>query len=44
MTEREIEQIAQRVAELVLAELMYHANTFVFQLDLLLQKKICLLN
>tara|TARA_R100001163_G_scaffold36372_1_gene27895 strand:- start:250 stop:498 length:249 start_codon:yes stop_codon:yes gene_type:complete len=29
MTEREIEQLAQRVAELVLAELMYHADTFV---------------
>ena len=29
MTNREIEQLAQRVAELVLAELMYHADTFV---------------
>ena len=29
MTEKEIEQISQRVAELVLSELMYHADTFV---------------
>jgi len=29
MTEREIEKLAQRVAELVLSELMYHADTFV---------------
>ena len=29
MTEREIEQIAQRVAELVITEIMYHADTFV---------------
>ncbi len=29
MTEREIEQISQRVAELVITELMYHTDTFV---------------
>jgi protein-arginine kinase activator protein McsA len=29
MTKKEIEQISQRVAELVLSELMYHADTFV---------------
>ena len=29
MTNKEIEQIAQRVAELVITELMYHADTFV---------------
>ena len=28
MTEKEIEQIARRVAELVLTELLYHADTF----------------
>ena len=28
MTEKEIEQIARRVAELVLTELFYHADTF----------------
>ncbi len=29
MTEKEIEKLAQRVAELVLSELMYHTDTFV---------------
>jgi len=29
MTEKEIEQLAQRVAELVINELMYHVDTFV---------------
>ncbi len=28
MTEKEIEKIAQRVAELVITELLYHADTF----------------
>ena len=29
MTKKEIEQIAQRVAELVINELMYHVDTFI---------------
>tara|TARA_R100000655_G_scaffold105417_1_gene153591 strand:- start:278 stop:523 length:246 start_codon:yes stop_codon:yes gene_type:complete len=29
MTNREIEKISQRVAELVITELLYHADTFI---------------
>ena len=33
MTNREIEKIAKRVAELVLTELLYHADTFTVPLQ-----------